>query len=227
MLIYQKLLSWLVAGGFSHQYWCVCDYLGLPYREEVQWVGAVDRNHLFVFWFFCLFLRLLLLSLINFCLFSFHLILVLLFGRLLAPCVIYFLHFNLHLPQFWLLFSFVSDFVTAGLYLIFFSSFLHRLCFHRLCLCFSAPVEFSFVLYLNTPSLNLFPVVFFTSSRMWTPSIWPRTPESSTCRTSSTWRTGTCSTLESSHVVCVSLRQTSRFWCWDEGELMRANSTFL
>uniref|UniRef100_A0A3Q3QZ87 CARMIL pleckstrin homology domain-containing protein n=1 Tax=Monopterus albus TaxID=43700 RepID=A0A3Q3QZ87_MONAL len=24
-------------GGFSHQYWCVCDYLGLPYREEVQW----------------------------------------------------------------------------------------------------------------------------------------------------------------------------------------------
>ncbi|KAF7210742.1 F-actin-uncapping protein LRRC16A isoform X2 [Nothobranchius furzeri] len=24
-------------GGFSHQYWCVCDGLGLPYREEVQW----------------------------------------------------------------------------------------------------------------------------------------------------------------------------------------------
>uniref|UniRef100_UPI003AB0D878 F-actin-uncapping protein LRRC16A-like n=1 Tax=Centroberyx gerrardi TaxID=166262 RepID=UPI003AB0D878 len=24
-------------GGFSHQYWCVCDQLGLPYREEVQW----------------------------------------------------------------------------------------------------------------------------------------------------------------------------------------------
>ncbi|XP_069371927.1 F-actin-uncapping protein LRRC16A [Paralichthys olivaceus] len=24
-------------GGFSHQYWCVCDNLGLPYREEVQW----------------------------------------------------------------------------------------------------------------------------------------------------------------------------------------------
>uniref|UniRef100_A0A8C5C6J2 CARMIL pleckstrin homology domain-containing protein n=1 Tax=Gadus morhua TaxID=8049 RepID=A0A8C5C6J2_GADMO len=23
--------------GFSHQYWCVCDHLGLPYREEVQW----------------------------------------------------------------------------------------------------------------------------------------------------------------------------------------------
>lgn len=24
-------------GGFSHQYWCVCDHLGLPYRDEVQW----------------------------------------------------------------------------------------------------------------------------------------------------------------------------------------------
>ncbi|XP_029976683.1 F-actin-uncapping protein LRRC16A isoform X2 [Salarias fasciatus] len=24
-------------GGFSHQYWCVCDFLGLPFREEVQW----------------------------------------------------------------------------------------------------------------------------------------------------------------------------------------------
>ncbi|MED6245090.1 hypothetical protein ATANTOWER_031224, partial [Ataeniobius toweri] len=24
-------------GGFSHQYLCVCDSLGLPYREEVQW----------------------------------------------------------------------------------------------------------------------------------------------------------------------------------------------
>uniref|UniRef100_A0A3P8WPB5 Capping protein regulator and myosin 1 linker 1 n=1 Tax=Cynoglossus semilaevis TaxID=244447 RepID=A0A3P8WPB5_CYNSE len=24
-------------GGFSHQYRCVCDQLGLPYREEVQW----------------------------------------------------------------------------------------------------------------------------------------------------------------------------------------------
>ncbi|XP_035039076.2 F-actin-uncapping protein LRRC16A [Hippoglossus stenolepis] len=24
-------------GGFSHQYWCVCDNLGVPYREEVQW----------------------------------------------------------------------------------------------------------------------------------------------------------------------------------------------
>lgn len=49
-------MSWLVAGGFSHQYWCVCDFLGLPYREEVQWVGAVDRNHLFSFCFFLLFL---------------------------------------------------------------------------------------------------------------------------------------------------------------------------
>uniref|UniRef100_A0A3Q3XF05 Capping protein regulator and myosin 1 linker 1 n=1 Tax=Mola mola TaxID=94237 RepID=A0A3Q3XF05_MOLML len=24
-------------GGFSHQYWCVCDQLGQPFREEVQW----------------------------------------------------------------------------------------------------------------------------------------------------------------------------------------------
>ncbi|XP_037549192.1 F-actin-uncapping protein LRRC16A [Nematolebias whitei] len=24
-------------GGFSHQYWCVCDSLGVPFREEVQW----------------------------------------------------------------------------------------------------------------------------------------------------------------------------------------------
>ncbi|XP_041932944.1 F-actin-uncapping protein LRRC16A [Alosa sapidissima] len=24
-------------GGFSHTYWCMCDQLGLPYRDEVQW----------------------------------------------------------------------------------------------------------------------------------------------------------------------------------------------
>uniref|UniRef100_A0AAY5KUZ0 CARMIL C-terminal domain-containing protein n=1 Tax=Esox lucius TaxID=8010 RepID=A0AAY5KUZ0_ESOLU len=24
-------------GGFSHQYWCLCDHLGLPFKEEVQW----------------------------------------------------------------------------------------------------------------------------------------------------------------------------------------------
>lgn len=24
-------------GGFSHTYWCICDQLGLPYRDEVQW----------------------------------------------------------------------------------------------------------------------------------------------------------------------------------------------
>ncbi|KAM3596683.1 uncharacterized protein V6R79_019047 [Siganus canaliculatus] len=24
-------------GGFSHQYWCVCDQMGLPFRDEVQW----------------------------------------------------------------------------------------------------------------------------------------------------------------------------------------------
>ncbi|KAJ8000149.1 hypothetical protein DPEC_G00201850 [Dallia pectoralis] len=23
--------------GFSHQYWCLCDQLGLPFKEEVQW----------------------------------------------------------------------------------------------------------------------------------------------------------------------------------------------
>lgn len=32
-----------VAGGFSHQYWCVCDFLGLPYREEVQWVSTFQH----------------------------------------------------------------------------------------------------------------------------------------------------------------------------------------
>ncbi|KAA8577588.1 hypothetical protein FQN60_016769, partial [Etheostoma spectabile] len=31
-------------GGFSHQYWCVCDYLGLPYREEVQWGSGGDHR---------------------------------------------------------------------------------------------------------------------------------------------------------------------------------------
>lgn len=76
----------------------------------ITWVCRTERrSNGFVFWFFlffCLFLRLLLLSLINFCLFSFRLILVLLFGLLLAPCVIYFLHFNLHLPHFWLFFFF-------------------------------------------------------------------------------------------------------------------------
>ncbi|XP_031441755.1 F-actin-uncapping protein LRRC16A [Clupea harengus] len=24
-------------GGFSHTYWCICDQLGLPYRDDVQW----------------------------------------------------------------------------------------------------------------------------------------------------------------------------------------------
>lgn len=26
-------------GNFSRQYACMCDYYGLPYREEVAWVG--------------------------------------------------------------------------------------------------------------------------------------------------------------------------------------------
>lgn len=41
-----RLSCWRFAGGFSHQYWCVCDYLGLPYREEVQWVRAPPFFHL-------------------------------------------------------------------------------------------------------------------------------------------------------------------------------------
>lgn len=42
-LIFMKLLTCRrcdSAGGFSHQYWCVCDSLGVPFREEVQWVGT-------------------------------------------------------------------------------------------------------------------------------------------------------------------------------------------
>lgn len=27
-------------GGFSQMYACVCDWLGFPYREEVQWVST-------------------------------------------------------------------------------------------------------------------------------------------------------------------------------------------
>lgn len=30
----------LCSGGFSQMYRCVCDWLGLPYKEEVQWVGV-------------------------------------------------------------------------------------------------------------------------------------------------------------------------------------------
>lgn len=54
------MLLWLMAGGFSHQYWCVCDQLGQPFREEVQWVGAADTHPLFsnipssAFKWFCL-----------------------------------------------------------------------------------------------------------------------------------------------------------------------------
>ncbi|XP_064203904.1 F-actin-uncapping protein LRRC16A-like isoform X1 [Anguilla rostrata] len=33
-------------GGFSHTYMCVCDWLGLPYREEVQWdVDTIYLTH--------------------------------------------------------------------------------------------------------------------------------------------------------------------------------------
>ena len=28
-------------GNFSRQYACMCDYYGLPYREEVAWVGTL------------------------------------------------------------------------------------------------------------------------------------------------------------------------------------------
>lgn len=40
----------LCSGGFSQMYRCVCDWLGLPYKEEVQWVGVC-------FSFFYVFLR--------------------------------------------------------------------------------------------------------------------------------------------------------------------------
>lgn len=29
-------------GNFSRQYACMCDYYGLPYREEVAWVIILD-----------------------------------------------------------------------------------------------------------------------------------------------------------------------------------------
>lgn len=33
----------LFLGGFSQMYACVCDWLGSPYREEVQWVSIEIR----------------------------------------------------------------------------------------------------------------------------------------------------------------------------------------
>lgn len=33
----------LSPGGFSQMYRCVCDWLGLPYKEEVQWV-SIDTS---------------------------------------------------------------------------------------------------------------------------------------------------------------------------------------
>ena len=60
-------------------------------------------------------------------------------------------------------------------------------------LCFVVAPEVSFAMSLNTPSCSCFlstHFVTFTSCRMWTPFISLRTPESSTCRTLFTWRTG-------------------------------------
>lgn len=36
----------LVCGGFSTQYACMCDFHGLPYREEVAWdVDTIYLSH--------------------------------------------------------------------------------------------------------------------------------------------------------------------------------------
>lgn len=40
LCVWPLMVVLALAGGFSHQYWCVCDSLGLPYREEVQWVST-------------------------------------------------------------------------------------------------------------------------------------------------------------------------------------------
>lgn len=37
---YVKYSLGLSLGGFSQMYACVCDWLGFPYREEVQWVST-------------------------------------------------------------------------------------------------------------------------------------------------------------------------------------------
>lgn len=37
----------LLLGGFSQMYACVCDWLGFPYREEVQWVSTCLVPELF------------------------------------------------------------------------------------------------------------------------------------------------------------------------------------
>jgi len=36
-------------GNFSRQYACMCDYYGLPYREEVAWVLFINRFLIFAF----------------------------------------------------------------------------------------------------------------------------------------------------------------------------------
>ena len=33
-------------GGFSTQYACMCDYHGMPYREEVSWVCELLFSHI-------------------------------------------------------------------------------------------------------------------------------------------------------------------------------------
>lgn len=84
-------------------------------------------------------------------------------------------------------------------YASFFCFKMDLLFFCCLCFDFSDAVELSFV-YLNTalwsyPLISPVLAVVFSSFRMSTPSISPRTPESSTCRTLCTWRTGTWAAL--------------------------------
>ena len=41
-------------GGFTTQYACMCDYHGLPYREEVAWVRSLCIDFFLFFSFFFL-----------------------------------------------------------------------------------------------------------------------------------------------------------------------------
>lgn len=43
-------------GGFTTQYACMCDYHGLPYREEVAWVRLFVCSYLFMSLIFILFI---------------------------------------------------------------------------------------------------------------------------------------------------------------------------
>lgn len=48
----------LRSGGFSQMYRCVCDWLGLPYKEEVQWVSGFSGSILlFIFAHYVLFMQ--------------------------------------------------------------------------------------------------------------------------------------------------------------------------